>query len=256
MPREQRWTTEDEKLTIKMLRREGKSRRAIHKETGIPVRTVERVVKKYEDLLKAEAQDKLNGEHVDRLMTPFRFPEDIGNGDHQVPMSHAEYALDAYDFYLTNYGVKPMLGLGKHYALIAAVRPNMVDLDKASYPAPTHEHDRPEGIHPFDVAQAALFAEMYWYADLVELVGGDPRPDTEWVTFNIIARSTRWPDKEYLSPEEKAEKQGLKRFDMPTSNRVYFKHMPSYYKARLDYWKKVVTELNQKRKTRRQRHED
>ena len=221
MPRPESWLTNDEKLQVALLFREGKTNKEISNAVVRSMRQVVRYRKQYKDVLAQEAQDKLKAEHVDSLMKPFRFPEDIGDGDHLVPDNRTEYALDAYDFYLTNYGVKPMLGLVKHYARIAASRPNMTG--------------------PDNLPQAALFAEMYWYADLVELVGGDPRPDTEWITFNIIARSTRWPDKEYLSSEEKAEKQGLKRFVMPADNAAYFKYMPMHNEVWQDYSQKQAT---------------
>ena len=113
MPRPESWLTNDEKLQVALLFREGKTNKEISNAVGRSMRQVVRYRKQYKDVLAQEAQDKLKAEHVDRLMKPFRFPEDIGDGDHLVPDNRTEYALDAYDFYLTNYGVKPMLGLVK-----------------------------------------------------------------------------------------------------------------------------------------------
>ena len=239
MPRSKSYLRSDEKLLVSLLFRAGKTRKEVSDAVGRSIRQAERYRAKFKDALAQEAQDKLKAEHVAGLISPFRFPQDIGEGDHQVSMSHAEYALDAYDFYRTIYGFTPMVGLIKHCARIAAVRRNRSDHEPKLYTGAT----KSSSAQKFDSAtvEAAGIAECYFYADLVEIVGGKERPNTDYLTFSLAFKpddvthyyenyrsdvSTRWAYTDDDYKKDRAERLGLEPFVMPDQNDAWFEYMP------------------------------
>ena len=94
----------------------------------------------------------------------FHYPSGIGDGRNQIPRRYAEYAGDCLKLYRKFHDVYPSIGLTQRFVDVAIF---------------TQE---PEG---FGDIQRALFAEKFWYADLIEAIPDRERPDTTYEDLYI-----------------------------------------------------------------------
>ena len=142
----------------------------------------------------------------------FSYPVHMGAGEDQVPWELAQYALDCVYYYIKNYRMRPSIGLTRRYAQLANVTQE-----------PT----------PMEIQPRAVYAEKFWYADLVGATPKRERPSTEFDELYIASKA--WASTEH--DKDFADLAiSLKVKEMTVWNRFGFvRHMPEFNKV-LQKW--------------------
>jgi len=138
----------------------------------------------------------------------FRWPEDLGPGKDQVPREYSAFAMECMGFYKSMFDVTPMIGLVQRFALVSS----SVRKDDKKY----------------NLQKRAIVAEQLWYADLVETIPYQQRPDTTMITMEM-ALSFVEVELQGLGYMDMEEPEHLpENFYVPMKDWNFFEYMPCF----------------------------
>lgn len=139
----------------------------------------------------------------------FEYPLHMGSGDDKVPWELTRYALDCLNFYTVNHGFRPCIGLTKRFASVTAA---------SQEPTPMSEQQR------------AVYAEVFWYADLIGATASRKRPSTIREELNLATRAWTSSNPQFVS-NLAAQFGKTEAWVMPRGDQGFLKYMPEFAKT-------------------------
>ena len=144
-----------------------------------------------------------------RQRKDFEYPIHMGSGKSQVPWELSRYALDCLNFYAVNHGIRPSIGLIKRFASVAAASQEPI---------------------PLPDQQKSVYAEMFWYADLIGATSSRKRPSTVIEELNLATRAWTASNPK-LVPNLAATLGVTEQWAMPKGDLGFLKYMPEFAKT-------------------------